>query len=236
MQSDVETSLGPSGRVVALLETQAHPLTARTRTWELRAPGTLAVGAWLVAALALTLLFTWRTMWPVFQAQEIVQDDARLHVFWTARLRDPELFPNDLIADYFQAVAPPGYTALYWLLSQFLDPLEASKLLLPPLLGLLTALFAFLLARRLHPSPVGAFLAASLLSWWLWQTPDLVSATPRAFWPPSWRRSSGRWHRTDWLSRSAWSCSRCCPSRLLGRSASGCWRYRASTITPDRCR
>ena len=42
-----------------------------------------------------------------------MQDDARQHVFWMQRFIDSELFPHDLIADYFQSVAPTGYTTLY---------------------------------------------------------------------------------------------------------------------------
>lgn len=113
-----------------------------------------------------------------------------------ARFRDPELFRDDLIADYFQSLAPAGYTALYWALSRAIDPAQASKLL-PPLLGLATALFTFLLTRQLHPSPTGAFLASVLLSWYLWQYDDLASATPRAFQAPLlaaqvWALLSGR--------------------------------------------
>src|SRR5687768_8588423 len=80
--------------------------------------GRLAQHCWLLAALSITLVFTWRSMSPLLGPTESVQDDARQHVFWLARLRDPELFPNDLVADYFQALAPPGYVALYWALSQ----------------------------------------------------------------------------------------------------------------------
>ena len=44
-----------------------------------------------------------------FSSQWVVQDDARQHVFWMLRYLDPQLFPDDLIADYFQSVAPVGY-------------------------------------------------------------------------------------------------------------------------------
>jgi hypothetical protein len=150
---------------------------------------------WLLAALALTTLFMARTMAPALNP-DVIQDDARQHVFWIARLRDPELFPNDLIAEYYQAVAPPAYSGLYWALSWGVDLLPASKLL-PPVLGLLSALFTFLLACRLHPSQSGGFLAAVLLSWYVWQYDDLPSATPRAFLLPLlaaqlWALAAGR--------------------------------------------
>jgi hypothetical protein len=140
----------------------------------------VAVAAWLLAAQGCSLVFVARAMAPAYQSDGLVQDDARNHIFWMARFRDPEMFPNDLIADYWQAVAPPGYSALYWALSWFVEPLTASKLL-PPLLGIVTAVFTFLLARALYPVPAAAFVASALLSWYVWQYDDLVSATSRAF-------------------------------------------------------
>ncbi|MDP8923300.1 MAG: hypothetical protein M3O34_10555, partial [Chloroflexota bacterium] len=135
---------------------------------------------WLVAALAQTLVYVAWTMGPAFAAGDVVQDDVRQHVFWMQRFRDPELFRNDPIADYYQTVAPLGYAALYRALGLAVDPLLASKLL-PPLLGLVAGLFTFLTVRWLHPSPVAAFAAAALLSRFAWQHGALSSGTPRAF-------------------------------------------------------
>jgi MFS family permease len=114
---------------------------------------------------------------------DVVQDDARPHVFWTARFRDPELFPNDLIAEVSQSFAPPGYSALYRSLSLVVDPLAASKVL-PLFLGLFTALFIFLAVRRLHPAPSAAFLSTVLASWYFWQYGGIASGTPHAFTRP----------------------------------------------------
>jgi hypothetical protein len=136
----------------------------------------------LAAALLFALLFAARGMAPALNSDR-VQDDARNYVFWMARFRDPELFRDDLIADYFESVTPTGYAAVYRALSWAVDPLLASKLL-PPILGLTAALFIFLLVRKLHPSPVGAFLATVLLSWYVWQLDDISSAGPRAFMSP----------------------------------------------------
>ena len=149
---------------------------------------------WLAGALALALLFAARTMAPAFGGA--VQDDARQHVFWMLRYRDPGLFPGDLYADYFQSLSPAGYAALYRTLAPAIDPLTASALL-PPLLGLVIAAFTFLFVRRLHPSPAAAFLAAVLASWYAWQYDDVPSATPRAFVLPTlaallWALAAGR--------------------------------------------
>jgi hypothetical protein len=63
---------------------------------------------WLAAALAFALFFAGRTMAPAFR---------------------PDAVADDLIADYFEWVSPPGYRALYWALTRVADPLSASKLL-----------------------------------------------------------------------------------------------------------
>jgi hypothetical protein len=133
----------------------------------------------LAGVLALALLFAARAMIPAL-SPDVVQDDARQYTFWTGRLHDPQLFRDDLIADYYQSLVAPGFAALYWAMTWAVDPLSATKLL-PPLLGLAAALFTFLFVRRLHSSPPAALLAAALLSWHAWQGTALASASPRAF-------------------------------------------------------
>ena len=117
--------------------------------------------------------------WPALDAH-VVQDDARQHVFWMQRLVDPSLLRDDLYADYFASQAPPGYVLLFRVLLLVADPLTASKLL-PPVLGLVAAVFTFLLVERLYPSGVAAFLATVLGSWYVWQYDDLPTGSPRAF-------------------------------------------------------
>jgi len=113
--------------------------------------------------------------------QYSVQDDARQHVFWMRRFLDPELFPKDLIADYFQSVAPWGYTNLYQLFATVgIDPIVLSKYL-PIVLGLITTAYCFGVCLEILPVPVAGFMAAAMLNQNLWIEDDLVSATPRAF-------------------------------------------------------
>ena len=135
--------------------------------------------AWLVAALAFAALWIGRSLGPALDPQ-VVQDDARQHVFWMQRLVDPTILRDDLYADYFASQAPPGYVLLFRVLMTFADPLPASKLL-PPLLGLLAAAFTFLLVERLARSRPAAFLATVLGSWYVWQYDDLPTGSPRAF-------------------------------------------------------
>src|SRR5687768_12197180 len=104
---------------------------------------------WLIAALVVACYYSAMALRAAFARPDLVQDDARLHVFWMARFRDPTLFPNDIIADYFQAVAPAGYKAIYWIFAQCgVEPLLLSKLL-PAAIGVLTAYLVFRLFLRL---------------------------------------------------------------------------------------
>ena len=68
---------------------------------------------WLCLSLGFAIVCAWLALKEGFSSEWIVQDDARQHVFWMMRYLDPQLFPDDLIANYFQSVAPVGYTSLY---------------------------------------------------------------------------------------------------------------------------
>jgi hypothetical protein len=135
----------------------------------------------LALALLVSLWLSALCLVQAFSSPGVVQDDARQHVFWAYRYLDPGLFPGDLIADYFQAVAPFGYRLLYRAAAWVgLDPFVFNQLL-PPVLGAVTTLFVFHLARALTPAPLTAFLATVLLNLMLWGVDDIPSGTPRAF-------------------------------------------------------
>lgn len=147
----------------------------------LRLPTDSAVLVWLGLSLAVTLYYGGVTLHYTLSQDYLVQEDARQHIFWMQRYLDPSLFPQDLIARYFQDIAPTGYAALYWLLAQLgIEPLTAAKLL-PLGLGLITSAYCFALCLELFPVPMGAFLATILLNQNLWLKDDLASATSRAF-------------------------------------------------------
>ena len=136
---------------------------------------------WLGISLIFALIYSFLGLREGFSSEYVVQDDARLHVVWMLRFVDPELFPNDLIADYFQSVAPGGYTLLYRLAAAVgISPLLFNKLL-PPFLGLITSGYCFALCLQIFPVPAAAFLSTLLLNQNLWMKDDLASATPRAF-------------------------------------------------------
>ena len=136
---------------------------------------------WLAASIFVAMLFSLSGFGLSLQSSYTVQDDARQHVFWLQRLNDSELFPNDLIADYFSSVAPAGYKFLYWLANLLgLEPFTFNKIL-PLLLGIGNSIYCYLITLEIFPVPMAGFLASLLLNQNLWLLDDLVSGTPRAF-------------------------------------------------------
>lgn len=136
---------------------------------------------WFTVSLGLSIIYGVLVLQQAFSSDYVVQDDARQHVFWMQRYLDPELFPGDFIADYFQAAAPLGYAGLYQLAAAIgIEPLFLSKLL-PPLFGVLTTGYTFWLSWEILPLPVSSFLTSACLSQTLWVSDELSSGTPRAF-------------------------------------------------------
>ncbi|MDJ0572025.1 MAG: hypothetical protein QNJ53_23670 [Pleurocapsa sp. MO_192.B19] len=136
---------------------------------------------WLAASIFAAILFSLSGLKLAFQSDYIIQDDARQHVFWLQQLSDSNLFPDDLIADYFRSVAPLGYKFVYWL-ANFLgiEPFLFNKIL-PVLLGVANSIYIFLVTVTIFPLPFAGFLVSLLLNQNLWLLDDLVSGTPRAF-------------------------------------------------------
>lgn len=136
---------------------------------------------WLFLSLLVAILYGVESIVFAFNHPEIIQDDARHHIFWLRRFIDPELFPNDLIADYFQSVAPWGFTILYWILAKAgIDPVLAGKVI-PSILAIFITFYGFELSLKLLPLPINGFITTLLLNQALWMEDDLISATPRAF-------------------------------------------------------
>ncbi|EAW38514.1 hypothetical protein [Lyngbya sp. PCC 8106] len=136
---------------------------------------------WLSLSLTFATIYSLLAVQEAFSGEYVIQDDARQHIFWMQRFLDAELFPNDLIADYFQSVAPGGYQSLYWILTRFgINPIFWSKIL-PWGLDIVTTFYCFRITLELLPIPLAGFISSTLLNQQLWLNDGLVSATPRAF-------------------------------------------------------
>src|SRR5215212_3767018 len=125
-RADVSTAVG---------QPQLQPGRAQTALAGHRVPADLAgllgnSAVWLALSVAFAIGCGLGPMRLAFRSDYIVQDDARTFLFWMARFFDPELFPHDLMADYFAAVSPPAYTALHWLAAVVfgVDPFVLNKL------------------------------------------------------------------------------------------------------------
>ncbi|MDJ0619810.1 MAG: hypothetical protein QNJ63_24220 [Calothrix sp. MO_192.B10] len=136
---------------------------------------------WFSFSITFAVIYAILGLQQAFSSEYVVQDDARQHVFWMARFLDANLFPNDLIADYFQSVAPVGYSSIYhWFATLGVNPLVLSKLL-PLVLGIITTGYCFGVCMQIFPVPITGFMATVMLNQNLWMRNDLVSATARAF-------------------------------------------------------
>lgn len=158
-----------------LINLQRHLTTpvAKTPRWQL--------WVWLGLSLAIALIFGLQAVQYGFSSEYIVQDDARQHVFWMQRFINPQLFPQDWIADYFQLMASPGYTFIYRMAAELgIEPFTFNKIL-PLVLGLIATGYGFGVAIEILPIPAAGFAAALVLNQTLWTEDDLISATPRAF-------------------------------------------------------
>jgi hypothetical protein len=139
---------------------------------------------WFALSIITAILFSLIGLQLAFQSSYAIQDDARQHIFWMQRFVDPDLFSQDLIADYFQSVAPNGFIYLYKILNLIgIEPILTSKIL-PLILGAIATIFCFRVCLEIFPIPLAGFLAALLLNQNLWLVDDLSSATPRAFFYP----------------------------------------------------
>ncbi len=136
---------------------------------------------WYSLGMLFATYYGYLALQNAFSGPYVIQDDARQHVFWMLRFVEPGAFPNDFMADYYQANAPIGYTWLYRTAAMLgLHPYTFSKIL-PPILGLLGTHYCFRLSLQIMPLPAAAFTSTLMLNQSLWMRDDLMSGTPRAF-------------------------------------------------------
>lgn len=139
---------------------------------------------WLGLGLVVAILYRLPTLYNAFSGEFVVQDDARQHVFWMQRFVDANFFPNDLLADYFQSVAPWGYSSLYrGGVALGFDPWTFNKIL-PLFIVCAASVFAFGTVMALIQIPWAAFASVLFLNQVFPMRDDVVSATPAAFFHP----------------------------------------------------
>jgi hypothetical protein len=136
---------------------------------------------WFYLSIFFAIIYSYLELRQAFSSEYVVQDDARVYVFWLQRFLKPDILQNDLIADYFASVTPVGFTTFYRVIGMVgIDPLLCSKLL-PVFLKILTICYWFPLCMQIFPIPMAGFISTLLLAQNLSLRDDLVSATPRSF-------------------------------------------------------
>ncbi|MDY7021394.1 MAG: hypothetical protein SWJ54_08525 [Cyanobacteriota bacterium] len=136
---------------------------------------------WLVLSLTFSVIYSILVLQQAFDGEYVVQDDARKHIFWMRRFLDPELFPNDLMADFFASVEPLGLTAIYRFFIGFnLDPMTINKCL-PLVLGVIMTGYCFGICLELFPVPMAAFIASLLFNQSIWMKDIFVAAIASSF-------------------------------------------------------
>ncbi|MDJ0902339.1 MAG: hypothetical protein QNJ55_26405 [Xenococcus sp. MO_188.B8] len=136
---------------------------------------------WFVFSIISSILFSIGGLKFAFQVFYTIQDDARQHIFWMQRFSDSSLFTNDLIADYFQSLAPEGFINLYRFVNSLGIDIFFFNKISPLLIGLATTIYCFKVCLEIFPVPFAGFLSTLLLNQNLWMVDDLSSGTPRAF-------------------------------------------------------
>ncbi|OGX19465.1 MAG: hypothetical protein A3K83_01690 [Omnitrophica WOR_2 bacterium RBG_13_44_8b] len=116
---------------------------------------------------------------PVFTSKYIVKDDVRQHIYWMQQFRDSDLFRNDLLTEYAKSYQPWGFIAVYYLLSFFIDPIVASKIM-PIILVVLSSVYIFKLVRHIVNGYTG-FLAALILMMTPHYLDRMTGGLPRSF-------------------------------------------------------
>ncbi|MDZ7954189.1 hypothetical protein [Nostoc sp. DedQUE09] len=141
----------------------------------------LTVLFWYSLSLTFAIGYILMGLRQAFTSKYIVSDDAREYISWIYRYFNPDLFPGDLIADYFQSVTPIGYGIVYKIIAALnIDPILFGKIF-PLVLGVITTSYCFVVAMEILPVPMVGFLASLLLNQSLCLHDDLFSATPRDF-------------------------------------------------------
>ncbi len=136
---------------------------------------------WFTLSMTFATIYGIQAIIPGLNNQYMIFDDGRAHIFWMDRFMDPELFPNDLIADYFQSVSPLGFTALYKVFATLgIQPILLSKIL-PFFLGLIATAYCFGVCFYLLPVPALGFFGCLLFNQSFWLDSTLISGLAKAF-------------------------------------------------------
>lgn len=130
-------------------------------------PGLSRRAEWIRCGCFLILAGFIVSLWlqqPYFEDPWLVQNDARIHLWWMQKFRDPGLFTDDALAELMEVKAwrSPGFLALFRIAAPAADPLTVSRILSVVMLPV-TLLMIFLAGWAIAGSPAGLVAAALYL-------------------------------------------------------------------------
>ncbi len=99
---------------------------------------------------------------PPLARADMYTDDMCEHVSWYYSAANPALFQNDLVKDYFTAMSPMGYRALFSTVCVYVDPRVLGEIL-SLLLGAVAVVFAYLLGRTVTAGSMAGGVVGVLL-------------------------------------------------------------------------
>lgn len=134
---------------------------------------------WLALSLGLLIavFVQRRVFWDAFA----INDDVRNQAYWMARIVDPDLYPDDLIASYFTqpSLISPVVRSLYTFAAQWIDPIRFSQFL-PFALIVLSTWFLFKFAE-IRANAWYALGVCWLFNLSAWTVRNFAGGLPRAF-------------------------------------------------------
>ena len=118
----------------------------------------------LILLWGIAVVAWWVRYFPPIGNLFVFDDDARQHVYWTARFIDPGLFPNDLLTDFISSKLfdPIGYQLLYKFGTHLAGPLLFSQVLTLVLLLVSLWFLEMLLSSEVVSSAGGRFFCGLL--------------------------------------------------------------------------
>jgi hypothetical protein len=122
----------------------------------------LKIGAWVVFALSLWLLFGRALEEHVRYSADptVFNDDSRQQIYPFFRFEDRALFRNDYVGDYYLACLPIAYSMLYWIGAHLTGAIALSKIVPYVLLALTVTAIAS--SAHKFGGKVAAWVAAAL--------------------------------------------------------------------------
>lgn len=138
-----------------------------------------SISAYLILLLLLAFGVVLYCQTPSLKNRFIIPSDVNTYIFPIYSLQNPELFRNDLIAQYSLSRMPLGYIYLFYFLGNFFNLISLTKIL-PFALTIMSVVYIFILGKEIS-SKIGGFVMSFLFIFHSWTFQTFQGSGPRAF-------------------------------------------------------